>query len=259
MLVLTFIPALLAAVLLPGTVGAGVYDDLAAGAARAAASAGARTVQVPPFSAGAGAADEARYAAEKTAAALGAAGLTVLDPQPGGISAPRPQALLKGSVYPDGAGFIVTARLVETGSGRLLGAGEARVPARVTELPPVPELDWAAPPVTAPAPSDLRDAMAEEDACSSALKRLRELNAKALDLKARYWAAKLKDPSFSLASLTRNPGSELQDRAARRGFYDLLAGYHAGGRAPLLTAGERQQLEAFMKRENEVLGRCGSR
>ena len=182
------------------------------------------------------------------------------------FAAPQPD----GATAEELADLLITAdvplRLVQTLSKELEKAASRREPLRdtfrrllVSALGRNPELDWAAPPVTAPAPSDLRDAMAEEDACSSALKRLRELNAKALDLKARYWAAKLKDPSFSLASLTRNPGSELQDRAARRGFYDLLAGYHAGGRAPLLTAGERQQLEAFMKRENEVLGRCGSR
>jgi hypothetical protein len=86
-----------------------------------------------------------------------------------------------------------------------------------------------------------------------------KINSAAVDLKARYWARKLKEPGFVPGSLTRNPGSEIRDRGVRQQFYELLTAYHERENAPPLAAAQKAKLEEFMGRESDVIDRCGSR
>lgn len=55
-----------------------------------------------------------------------------------------------------------------------------------------------------------------------------------LDFKARYWAERLKDPSFTIRSLKRNPGSEISNAEIKRQFFlKMRERYDAAARTPL--------------------------
>jgi TolB-like protein len=251
----------------------GDCDALAGDLARAAKAGGLTRLAFGQFAAGGGAEEEARYASEKVAAGLAAqAGLEIMDQsalealagsKDGWLakipSKARPQAIIKGSVFVDGNDVTVMARLVDASTGRVLAALEARAGARFTELPPVPDVNWGAPVSLGKlVADDLRDAPAENGFdCAAAFKDMNRINEQAADLKARYWARKMKEPGFSLGSLSRNPGSEIRDQQTRQKFYELLSKYHDDERLPGLPAAQLAKLEAFMSREKTVVDRCG--
>ena len=264
--------AVLAAAALPAAAAGDEYMRLVAGLRAAAADSGVTRVSVDAFSAAAApAAEEAAVASEKVLSGLAAdKRLEVLDQsaleaqaggKPGWLRALpsklRPQAIIKGTVYGEGKGFTVAARLVDAASGRVLAALETSRKARVSELPPVPDMDWGAPVSLAAVADPFRDAPADgEFDCSGAFKDMDRLNARAVDLKARYWAAKMNEPGFSVGALTRNPGSEIRDPQTKQKFYELLSSYHERGGAAL-DAGQARKLEQFMSREGKVIDRCG--
>lgn len=243
--------------------------------ARAARSSGLTRLALGQFSAGGGAEEEARYASEEVAAGLAAQkDLQIIDQsalealagsKEGWLakvpSRARPQAIIKGSVFLEGDEVTVMARLVDTSNGRVLAALQARGGARFTEVPPVPDVNWGAPVALAKlTPGDFRDAPSEGGIdCSSAFKDLNRINSQAADLKARYWARKMKEPGFAYGSLSRNPGSEIRDYQTRQKFYELLAKYHDDDRLPRLPEAQAKKLEAFMARESSVIDQCGSK
>lgn len=215
--------------------------------------------------------EDARFAAEKTLAGLAAdSRLEVLDQyaleaqaggKPGWIRALpsklRPQALVRGTVFREGETVTVLARLVDAISGRVLVSLEATGRARTMELPPVPDMDWNTAPASVPARDMFRDAPADaEFDCHAAFRDMDRVNDKAADLKARYWAGKMKEPGFVAGSLTRNPGSELRDPQVKQKFYESLSRYYEDG-APRLSSEQIKQLEAFMRKEANVIDRCG--
>jgi len=250
---------------------AGEYRQFAESLSAAAAGNGITRVALGTFGAASGSVEEeARFASEKTASGLAAdRRLEVLDQAAleaqGGKdgwlsrlpSKLRPQALIKGMVFKEGDRVTVMARLVDAASGRVLATLETTSSARFTDLPPVPDMDWGAPPAVAPVGNLFRDAPSDgEFDCSAAFKDMDRLNEQAVDLKARYWAAKMKEKGFLLGSLTRNPGSEIRDPQVKQKFYELLSDYHGKDSAPL-AAGQVKKLEEFMGRENGVIDRCG--
>ncbi|MDD2805699.1 MAG: hypothetical protein PHV33_09100 [Elusimicrobiales bacterium] len=265
---------LAAAVLFPALAqGSGEYGSLAAALVRAASSHGLERVAMGAFSpAGASAEEEARFATEKTAAGLAAGSgiqfldLVVLEAAVGGREGwlarlpakTRPQALIKGTVFKEGEKITVIARLVEASTGRVLASLQAVSGARFSEVPPVPDMDWGAAPEVAAVKDPFRDAPSDGGFdCSGAFKEMDRVNAGAADIKARYWAAKMKEPGFVVGSLTRNPGSEIRDPQVKQKFYDLLSGYYAREEAPVISRGQTAKLEEFMGRESGVIDRCG--
>ncbi len=293
----TILAASLAGSVLPALPAAGSasssgYGALAGRLAAAASVNGITRLAVVPFSAADGAGQEASFAREKTAAGLSAVkGLVVLD-QDGyaAYKTPasweklprdlRPQALVQGSIFRSGEDVTLLAKLVDPRSGRIYGTAEVRSFARFgTSLPPLPDIDWGEPPSSAklaglpPLPGakwdksssfaaagDFRDAPADDAVnCAAAFRQMNKINAAAVDLKARYWAAKLKAPSFVMGSLTRNPGSEIRDPSVREKFYNLLSSYYDKANAPAIPEAQKAKLEEFMEREDEVIDRCGSR
>ena len=251
----------------PGASAAGSdYSGLARDLALSAKTNGITRIALGQFSAAGGAEEEGRYASEKTAAGLSAQeGLQIIDQavlesySGGGRgwlaklpSKMRPQAFIKGSVFMDGEDLTIMAKLVDAASGRVLASLEIKGGARFTELPAVPDINWGAPPTMAALKDDFRDALADNAFdCAGAFKEMNKINTAAADLKARYWARKMKEPGFSY-------GSELRDPQLKRDFYELLAKYHAEERLPALAAGQQKKLEAFMAREGEVMDKCGS-
>lgn len=267
--------ALLTAALLSPAMaqGSGEYGRLAEGLAQAAIGHGLPRVAMGAFSsANASAEEDARFASERTAAGLAAGtgiqflDLAVLEAAAGGREGwlarlpakTRPQALVKGTVFKEGEKITVIVRLVEVSTGRVLASLQAVSRARFSELPPVPDMDWGSAPAVAPVRDPFRDAPADGGFnCSAAFREMDRVNAGAAELKARYWAAKMKEPAFVMGSLTRNPGSEIRDPQLKQKFYDLLTRYYAEEDAPGISRDQAARLEEFMGRESGVIDRCG--
>ncbi|MHB0996837.1 MAG: hypothetical protein ACYC2I_10760 [Elusimicrobiales bacterium] len=268
--------SLCAALALPAAASAASgYAALSEKLARAAEAGGVTRITVGGFSSeGEGSSGEASFAAEKISHALaGLGGLqvsdqAVLELNAGGgagwlkklPSKLRPQALVRGAVFVEDGRVTVMAKLVDAASGRVLASAEMKAEPRFSALPPVPELDWGTPPSAAAMPDPFRDAPADDGFdCQGAFKNMDRLNEKAVDMKARYWAAKLKEPGFVPGSLTRNPGSEIRNPLLKDQFYELLKRYYGLEEVPALPSAQLKQLEAFMDRESGVLDRCGSK
>ncbi len=271
----TFIAALVLA-LAATAAGAADYQGLAMSLAGAARSSGISRVLLGSFTAGAGAESEARYAQERAAAALASQkDLEVMDQETmqayagskdGWMaklpSRERPQAFIKGSVFQEGDDVTLLVKLVDARSGRVIRTGELKSRARFSgsDVPAVPDLKWDEPVAVAPVHDDFRDAPAEPAAgCEKSFKELTRVNTAAVDLKARYWARKMKEPGFTLGALSRNPGSEIRDPQVKEKFYALLSKYYDQAGGPALPKAQEQKLEAFMAKEDGVIDRCGSR
>ncbi len=272
------IKSLIAQVLL--TIGAAAYaadyTGMAMDLARTARENGVSRVLLGSFSAAAGSESEAAYAQEKAAAGLATQkDLELIDQEAVQAFAgskegwmkrlpakSRPQAFVKGSVFQEGDSVTVMIKLVDARNGRVLSAMELKSAARfssVSSLPgmEMPELNWKDLPPLPEAPKDLRDALNDDSGCSASFRQMDRLNGSAVDLKARYWAAKMKQPGFAMGTLTRNPGSEIRDPQLKQKFYELLAKYHEQDEAPALGSAQARQLEDFMAKERSVIDRCG--
>jgi hypothetical protein len=151
----------------------------------------------------------------------------------------------------------IMLRLQDPGTGRVLASAGAKVEPRfqkgglsLGQIEPVMPPDI---------PGDLRDALStpRERACEDRFRELASFNETMVETKARYWAAKLREPGFSYSELNRNPGSEIKDRGVRSRFYDLLAKWHESGEAPALSSQETRRLETLMKREKKLIDECG--
>jgi hypothetical protein len=81
------------------------------------------------------------------------------------------------------------------------------------------------------------------------------LQSDGIDLKARYWAARMLEPGFSRASIQRNPGSEIRNMQLRYRFYERLKEYHESGVEPL-GAVESEHLARLETSSRELVERC---
>lgn len=251
-------------------------DELAA----AAREAGVRRVSVLEFSAKGGAgASEAEYVSEQVAARLAGAGRPELVeraglaavlkearlfPSAGDGTIPdgvfSVDAVVTGAVFAADGGLKIMMRLVDVKTGKVLAAAQASGESRWPALPPeaVEGESWDLPP--APRPQGLRDAVADRPpTCDGRKASLAVKNSGLIDAKARYWAAKMKEPGFSVRLLTRNPGTEIADPAARAKFYGLLGQYHQSDKPPDIEEGERARLEALLAEERLHYDECGYR
>ena len=130
----------------------------------------------------------------------------------------------------------INARLIDAEDARVLGAVVAEV-----------ERDWNEPrdSITVPAPVldvsftpwwETRSASAagfEDGGCEGFEERIEALQKAELEVKARYWADKLRTPGFSPRSLSWNPGSEIRSLQTRSQFYARVRElYDVGMRLP---------------------------
>lgn len=167
------------------------------------------------------------------------------------------QALVTGTVTPLKDDRVeIDARLIEARSGRILGAAEARVEQDWSEpmfedwsvaLPPLPSLDLAS------AASAAQPALAPD--CGGAQETVDDLERGLVDLKARYWALRI-ERGLALSSLTRNPGSEIDDAGIRARFYERLKEYTDGRQLAALSADELERLQRTMKEIRRVQDAC---
>lgn len=153
-------------------------------------------------------------------------------------------AVLTGSLFETKGRLEIHARLIEVETGRALHAAQAEVEPDWALTARVPSLEVAPPAFEVPAPLFLRDAIGSRGSvdCADAEARLEVLERGSLGLKARFWAARLREPGFSPAELKRNPGSEIADPELRARFYGLLRAWSAAQASPELTAAERRML-----------------
>lgn len=171
----------------------------------------------------------------------------------------RPQGLIKGAVFKIETGMSVMIKLIDLETGRLVDFREMKTEDRFAEAPKAPAFDMAIAPDMNSFPADFRDALADTKGpgCEASFRKLRSINEAAVDLKARYWAEKMREPGFSYSSLSRNPGSELKDYQTKEKFYALLSKYYEAGEPAAVPEAQRGRLEAFMAKENQVINDCG--
>ncbi len=180
-------------------------------------------------------------------------------------------AVVTGVVFADGEALRVFARLIDTKTGRVLIAAEAladRLPPSLSggfsgdmEPPevPFPELPSGWGGSSAVTGASFRDAVSGSGSgsCSGRRSAAARLNAELVDAKARFWAAKMKTPGFSVRALTRNPGSEIGDPGVKARFYKLLTAYYKDHSGPGLEPEMNFEVENLIKLEERVSDECG--
>jgi TolB-like protein len=156
----------------------------------------------------------------------------------------------------------VHARLIDAQTARILGAATARVEKEWEEdqmpvgalwdvrSPSIPKFPA---PLVRLVPDPFRDA--PNDSCSGWEEELDKLQEDTLELKARFWAARLADPGFDARSITRNPGSDIRSMGRRQAFFARVKELYREGPEPLERF-ERDSLEAADRRAADLTERC---
>ena len=148
----------------------------------------------------------------------------------------------------------IHARLLDAETAKILTAATAKVEKDWSEsmfedftwglsLPPMPNFDLAT------------TANAGGFDCSRAGETVDELERSIVDLKARYWAAKLRDGLLS-SSLKRNPGSEIQNAGIRAQFYTRLRERYAETIWSPLTDAELAKIKDSLSRISHLNDTC---
>jgi TolB-like protein len=169
-------------------------------------------------------------------------------------------ALVAGTVMElkDGR-FEVNSRLIDTQSARILGAAAAKVEKDWAESffddfsmePALPR--WGSFDIAGPA----YGAEAGEPDCGRAAEDMDDLDRAILDIKARYWAGRLKDRDIERGSLKKNPGSEIRNELTRQEFYRVLHSHYDDPSMRRVTQSELQRLLETQKQIERVAEACG--
>ncbi|MFH1724626.1 MAG: FlgO family outer membrane protein [Elusimicrobiota bacterium] len=160
----------------------------------------------------------------------------------------------------------VHVRLIDAETARILGAAMAKVKKEWEEdwlriastwdvQPEVPDIFPA--PTVRLIPDPFRDAVADNrDSCSGWEERADALQAGVLEVKARHWATRLRDPGFSRESLTRNPGSEIRNIELRQWFFRRTKEIYREGYADGITMYERSLMESADGKAERLAKNC---
>lgn len=161
----------------------------------------------------------------------------------------------------------VNARMIDARTAQILSAGsrkiekdwiESSVASRGPISVPVPPLmDMARPAAYGKWIKRGNDATWGVD-CDSAMRQADQLERSMIELKARYWASRMRNKNFSMKSLTRNPGSDIKDPEARSHFYDRLRAIYRGGSARPLSEHESETLFRQEKKIRRLSDFCRS-
>ncbi|OGR81150.1 MAG: hypothetical protein A2X32_08455 [Elusimicrobia bacterium GWC2_64_44] len=178
-------------------------------------------------------------------------------------------AVVTGMVFPEGDCLKVFIKLIEVRTGRVLlskaaqgvrlAGGFMETMSDALDLPDVPMPEASDIREVSMAASGLRDSVAEPaaGACVERRMLLASMNAELVAEKALFWAAKMREPGFSLAKLRRNPGSEISDRGVRSDFYKLLKKYYAEGYSSGPGADSKGRLARLLWLEEVTAAECG--
>jgi TolB-like protein len=175
--------------------------------------------------------------------------------------------IVTGSFTTIGREVVVNARLINAETGVIVAASERRAGRDWFDLPglyvPAPEFTVEAPRIVpdgefaqaAPdAEPGLRDALADEG-CDGAAEKVDRLENEILDVKARYWALRLKK-GLDMASLKHNPGSTISDAELKQQFFDRMNAWYAQKRVPPLSAAETRRFVSADGQAFDLHQRC---
>ncbi|MFA5138739.1 MAG: CsgG/HfaB family protein [Elusimicrobiota bacterium] len=158
------------------------------------------------------------------------------------------QAIVTGSFFAIGAGLLeVHARLIDAETARILGAATAVVKQEWQDEGLGSNWTWDIQPPRLeefPIVRLVPDPFQEEPDCAGWEGRVDQLQASTLELRARYWAGRLREPGFRPSELRRNPGSDIRSLSARHGFYKRLKELYDTGYRDALASEENEQLES---------------
>lgn len=179
-------------------------------------------------------------------------------------------AIIVGTIFGTKDQLRIIAKMIDPLTGAVLHTVEAQTERQWDIQPDRPELAFEVPDLNdiaamfgeqnlQPAFVDFRDAPAgmNTENCNARRARLGAMQAAALEAKAKYWALQMRDPNFTSSQLTRNPGGEIKDDAARKQFYRLLDGYHHALTPPQLSVAEMDTVMGVMAEEGRVSDECG--
>lgn len=178
------------------------------------------------------------------------------------------EGIVTGSFTTIGREVVVNARLIDVETGVIVAASERRAERDWFDLAivvPAPEFTVEPPVIVPEGELALKDAVAgsEEEArpfsyrdCDNAATTVDRLEAQILDLKARYWARKLKS-GLDARTLKVNPGSTISDPELKRDFYARMKVWFAKPVVPPLTAAETKRFVSVDGRAYSLAQQCG--
>ena len=164
--------------------------------------------------------------------------------------------LVLGRYESDGRRLHVFVRVVDAQTGVIAAAADASFEdAAYASDPfnvPVPVLHGDFPALDG---EELHDAPAG-DRCAGAAARVDSLQENVLELKARYWAFRLR-LGVEAAEVTVNPGSTIPDSGLRERFYERLRSWHAAEKIPVMNREELARLSDAEGVSYELVRDCG--
>lgn len=175
--------------------------------------------------------------------------------------------IVMGSFVCLGTEIVVNARLVDAETGVILAASERRIErdwwlpglgapaARWQVEVPAPVFSVAPPVIEDAVEVELRDAPAS-DPCDAAPLRVDRLERQILDIKARYWALRLRK-GLDRRTLTSNPGSTISDPELKHEFYERMKAWHQTRDIPELSPSEVKRFVAVDGKAYELARLCG--
>lgn len=170
------------------------------------------------------------------------------------------EAIVAGSFVTIGREVVVNARLINTETGVIIAASERRAERDWFDAAilfvPAPEFTVEAPSIITEGELALKDSVADEVNCNNAATTVDRLEAQIIDLKARYWAHKLKK-GLNMATLKSNPGSTISDPELKQEFYDRLKAWYARARVPELSPLETKRFVAVDGQAYSLAQKCG--
>ena len=176
--------------------------------------------------------------------------------------------IVSGSFVTLGPRVLINARLIDVETGRIVAACEREAPREwsdgaalifplAQELAAEPPTDLSADIARASSFEEdgLRDSLASQG-CAHAAERVDRMESRILDIKARYWALRLKK-GLSLRVLKFNPGSTITDPELKRRFYDRMTFWHERGDIPELSPAEVNSFVTTDQRAFALHRECG--
>lgn len=166
-------------------------------------------------------------------------------------------AIITGNIYKDFSSTKIMAKLIDIKTGKILAATEVEIKNQMETFPKIPEMNIQLPEIAVPA--DFRDAPNDFDVdnCAISRKELKKMQNSTIEIKAIYWALKLKNPGFSYSQLKQNPGSEISDEKLKKDFYKRLEYWHNQTHIPKLSNIESANLKYIFKKEQTIRDNCG--
>lgn len=178
----------------------------------------------------------------------------------------NPDAIINASVYKKDNGFEIVLKLLNLNDLKLIGVFSKSIN-RVDVIPfdkfgkdfNVSDIDFSSLKKLSDEVS-FRDSISDYNYldCSDGKIWVDNIQNETIDIRAKYWAYKMKQPDFSFKSLTSNPGSEIKDPDLKNRFYELLKNYYYSDKKIDLELGDKKYIEEIFRKEKEITGRCST-